>query len=156
MTARSAAHTSFVLERRFQASRSRVYRAWSDPEARKRWSDCHAEVGTIEHILDFRPGGRETHRAILPGGALQRIDKTFLEIVPDARIIFAYAMEAGGRHLSASLVTVEFEDEGAGTLLRLTEQLAYLDGHDDLQERIKGTAEGLDRLMLEVEDLPAA
>ena len=106
--------------------------------------------------MDFRPGGREIHRAILPDGAVQRIEKVFLEIVPDARIIFAYAMEAGGRSLSASLVTTEFRADGSGTLLRLTEQLAYLDGHDDIEERIRGTAEGLDRLLLEVEDLPVA
>lgn len=156
MIDRSAAHTSFVLERRFTASPARVFRAWSDPAAKQRWSDCHAEVGTIEYSMDFRAGGREIHRAMLPSGALQRIERVFLEIVPDARIIFAYAMEAGARTLSASLVTTEFVGEGGGTRLRLTEQLAYLDGHDDIEERIRGTAEGLDRLRLEVEDLTAA
>lgn len=150
MTSRSAAHTSFVLERRLKASPARVFQAWADPDAKKRWNDCHAEVGTQEYTIDFRVGGHEIHRAILPDGRPQFIDKTFLEIVPDARIIFAYFMEAGGRPLSASLVTVEFHPDGAGTLMQLTEQLAYLDGHDDLAERIAGTSEGLDRLELEV------
>src|SRR5262249_33209351 len=100
--------------------------------------------------MDFRPGGREIHRATLPDGKQQLIEKTFLEIVPDARIIFAYAIEADGRFLSASLVTAEFHRDGSGTLLKLTEQLAYLDGHMDLDERIRGTSEGLDRLALEL------
>ncbi|PSJ37711.1 SRPBCC domain-containing protein [Allosphingosinicella deserti] len=113
MIERSATHGSFVLERRFTASRARVFRAWSDPVAKKRWSDCHADGGTTDYSMDFRPGGREIHRAILPGGAVQQIEKVFLEIVPDARIIFAYAMEAGGRSLSASLVTTEFHDDGS-------------------------------------------
>ena len=39
---------------------------------------------------------------------------------------------------------------GPDTRLRLTEQLAYLDGRYDLGERICGTGEGLDRLVLEV------
>ena len=151
---RSAAHTSFVLDRRFAAAPARVFQAWADPDARRRWSDCHAEVGTIEYQLDFRAGARELHRAVLPDGREQRIERFFLEIVPDARIIFAYAMEAGGRSLSASLVTVELHADGSGTRLRLTEQLAYLDGHDDLAERRRGTEEGLDRLALEVEDSP--
>jgi uncharacterized protein YndB with AHSA1/START domain len=154
MTARSAAHTSFVLERRLKAAPARVFAAWADIDAKRRWADCHAEVGTIEYTMDFCVGGHEIHRATLPDGREQRVDKVFLEIVPDARIIFAYAMAAAGCSLSASLVTVEFQPDGAGTRLLLTEQLAYLDGHHDLDQRIEGTAEGLDRLVLEVDHLP--
>jgi uncharacterized protein YndB with AHSA1/START domain len=150
MTRRSAEHTSFVLERRFAAPPARVFKAWADPKAKQRWSDCHADGGTTEYSMDFRPGGREIHRAVLPNGKLQLIEKTFLEIVPDARIIFAYGIEADGRYLSASLVTAEFHPDESGTLLKLTEQLAYLDGHTDLDERIRGTREGLDRLALEL------
>jgi hypothetical protein len=64
-------------------------------------------------------------------------------------------MEAGGCHLSASLCTMEFHLDGSGTHLRLTEQLAYLDGRYDLGERICRTGEGPQptrawRLVLEV------
>lgn len=151
MTARSAEHTSFVLERRLKAAPARVFAAWADIDAKRRWADCHAEVGTLSYTMDFRVGGHELHRAILPDGREQTVDKVFLEIVEAARIIFAYAMEAGGRSLSASLVTVEFHADGAGTRMTLTEQLAYLDGNMDLDQRIEGTAEGLDRLVAEVD-----
>ncbi len=154
---RSASHTDFVLDRRFKASPARVFRAWADPDAKQRWSDCHAEMGTTEYSLDFRPGGQELYRATLADGTHMTVDKTFLEIVPDARIIFAYAMAANGKSLSASLVTVEFHRDGDGTRLILTEQLAYLDGHKDRDERRRGTDEGLDRLELELaESLPKA
>jgi len=147
---RSVTHTDFVLERRYKASPARVFHAWADPDAKRRWSDCHAETGATEYSLDFRPGGHEVYRATLPDGTRLTVDKTFLEIVPDARIIFAYAMAANGRPLSASLVTVEFHRDGDGTRQVLTEQLAYLDGHKDRDERRRGTEEGLDRLELEL------
>jgi len=152
---RSASHTDFVLDRRFKAAPARVFHAWADPDAKQRWSDCHTETGTTEYSLDFRPGGQELYRATLADGTRMTVDKTFLEIVPDARIIFAYAMAADGRSLSASLVTVEFHRDGEGTRLILTEQLAYLDGHEDRDERRRGTEEGLDRLELELMDGPA-
>jgi uncharacterized protein YndB with AHSA1/START domain len=147
----AAVHTSFVLDRRLKAAPARVFAAWADIDAKRRWADCHAEVGTIAYTMDFRVGGHELHRATLPDGREQTVDKVFLEIVPDARIIFAYAMDAAGQSLSASLVTVEFLADGSGTHMKLTEQLAYLDGHMDLDQRIEGTAEGLDRLVAEVE-----
>ena len=147
----SAAHTSFVLERHFKASAARVFAAWADPATKLRWTDCHADTGTTEFCMDFRPGGRETYRSRLPDGRLLAVDKVFLDIVADARIVFAYAMAAAGKALSASLVTVELADTANGSTLKLTEQLAYLDGHHDLEQRRRGTEEGLDRLLLEVD-----
>ncbi|KQV92373.1 SRPBCC family protein [Pelomonas sp. Root1237] len=151
MTTTPAAHTSFVLERRFKASATRVFAAWADPATKQRWSDCHAEMNATEFSMDFRPGGQEIYRSALPDGTQLAVDKVFLDIVPQARIVFAYSMAADGRALSASLVTVEFSNSPAGSTLKLTEQLAYLDGHQDLEQRRRGTEEGLDRLLLEVD-----
>ena len=147
---RSAAHTQFVIERGFAAAPARVFHAWADAQAKRRWNDCHPD--SSEFSLDFRVGGHELHRATLPDGRPQVVDKVFLEIVPDARLLFAYTIEAGGQMLSASLVTVEFHaTDVGGTRLVLTEQLAYLDGHHDLAQRRHGTAEGLDRLVAQVD-----
>lgn len=151
MTRTPAAHTSFVLERRFKASAARVFAAWADPATKQRWSDCHAETGATEFRMDFRPGGQEIYRSAMADGTQLAVDKVFLDIVPQARIVFAYSMAADGRALSASLVTVEFANSPAGSTLKLTEQLAYLDGHQDLEQRRRGTEEGLDRLLLEVD-----
>lgn len=151
MTATSAAHTSFVLDRRFKASAARVFAAWADPATKLRWSDCHAETNAAEFSMDFRPGGFELYRSRLPDGTQLAVDKVFLDIVPNARIVFAYSMAANGKAFSASLVTVEFSDTPGGSTLKLTEQLAYLDGHMDIEQRRRGTEEGLDRLLLEVD-----
>lgn len=151
MTATSATHTSFVLERSFKASAARVFAAWADPATKLRWNDCHAATNATEFSMDFRPGGCEIYRSQLPDGTRLTVDKVFLDIVTNARIVFAYSMAANGKALSASLVTVEFADTAAGSTIKLTEQLAYLDGHMDIEQRRRGTEEGLDRLLLEVD-----
>ena len=121
------------------------------PKRAARRHRLEAETQAPEFSMDFRPGGQETYRSALPDGTRLAVDKVFLDIVPDARIVFAYSMAANGRALSASLVTVEFADAAGGSMLKLTEQLAYLDGHTDIEQRRRGTEEGLDRLLLEVE-----
>ena len=47
---------------------------------------------------------------------------------------------------SISIATIEFEPEGDGTTLRLTEQGAFLDGTDSVASREQGTRELLDAL----------
>jgi uncharacterized protein YndB with AHSA1/START domain len=142
-------HTDFVIERELDATPEAVFNAWADPEARRRWSDCHAEY-TTEYRLDFRPLGRETHHVTFPDGRVQKIEKVFFDIVDARRIIFAYDIRIDGRRLSASLVTVEFFASQRGTRMVYTEQLVYLDGHEDRAVRLRGTEEGLDRLSQEL------
>jgi len=142
-----ATHTQFVIEREFAAPPGAVFQAWADPEAKRLWSDCHAEH-TTHYSLDFRVHGHESHHVAHPGGPLQQVEKLFFDIVADRRIVFAYDIRVGGRVLSVSLVTVEFSASRSGTRMVYTEQLTYVDGHDDLAQRRHGTEERLDRLGL--------
>ena len=145
MTYTPSTHTDFVIEREFAATPEAVFQAWADPQAKRRWSDCHAE-NTTEYRLDFRPLGRETHQVVYPDGRVQQIEKVFFDIVAARRIVFAYDIRLDGRPLSVSLVTVEFFASRHGTRMVYTEQLAYLDGHEDRAQRLRGTEESLDRL----------
>jgi len=149
MTDRKAAHTSFTITRDLPAPPAAVFRAWSDPVARRRWTECHPSM-TREHSLDFRPGGVELNRITAPDGAVFLVEARFIEILPDQRIIYAYDYRVGDRRTSASLVTVEFAPAGRGTRMLFTEQVAFLDGHDEREERIEGTDEGFDRLELDL------
>lgn len=150
-----AQHTHFVIERDYAAAPMAVFRAWADTDAKRLWSDCHADH-TTHFSLDFRLYGRESHHVALPGGAHQRIEKVFLDIVPERRIVFAYDIRVDDRALSVSLVTVEFTATRRGTRMTYTEQLAYLEGHEDLAQRRQGTEEGLDRLGLSLHPRSAA
>lgn len=141
----SAVPTSFVITRDFAVAPQAVFLAWADPEAKRSWSDCHAEH-TTHYSLDFRVYGRESHRVVHPDNKVQNIEKVFFDIVPAQRIIFSYDITVDERRLSVSLVTVDFIATSNGTHMVYTEQLVYLDGHDDKEQRIRGTEEGLDRL----------
>jgi uncharacterized protein YndB with AHSA1/START domain len=137
--------TDFVIEREFAATPNAVFQAWADPQAKQRWSDCHAEH-TTEYHLDFRPFGHETHKVVYPDGRVQQVEKVFFDIVAARRIVFAYDIQLDARRLSVSLVTVEFFASPRGTRMVYIEQLAYLDGHEDRAQRLRGTEESLDRL----------
>lgn len=118
----------------------------ADPQAKRRWSDCHPEHIT-EYRLDFQPLGHETYHFVFPDGRVEHIEKVFFDIVPARRIVFAYEIRIDARLLSVSLVTVEFfANTRRGTRMIYTEQLAYVDGHDDREQRRRGTEEALDRL----------
>lgn len=77
-------------------------------------------------------------------------DSLFLDIVPNARIVFAYSMTIGGSPLSSSLATVELSARGPETTLRFTEHTAFLDGNDGSAARREGSIELLEALAREL------
>jgi uncharacterized protein YndB with AHSA1/START domain len=143
MTARSSHHATFTIERTYPAPPSRVFAAWSSREAKSQWFGM-PDDGSYQ--LDFRVGGRESNRGGPPGGLVYTYDAEYLDIVPDERIIYSYAMNAGENRISASVTTVEFALDGDGTKLIFTEQGVYLDGHDTPDLRQGGTKELLSAL----------
>ena len=70
--------------------------------------------------------------------------------MPDARIVFAYSMARGETKISASLTTVELVPDGEGTRLLFTEQIALLDGGDNVKDREQGWQGLLDKLGAEL------
>jgi uncharacterized protein YndB with AHSA1/START domain len=143
MTERSVTHATFTIERTYQASPARVFTAWSQREAKARWSSCHEGA---HHEMDFRVGGQEIYRGGPPGGPIYTNNTRYQDIVPDQRIVFTYEMRCDDTRISVSVVTVEFKPSGAGTRMIFTEQGAFLDGHDTPAQREHGTKIGLDNL----------
>lgn len=150
MSHRSVVHADFTIARRYDASPARVFAAFADPVAKRRWSTCHDEGGLGEYSLDFREGGVETMRGAPAPGGVYAMRAVYHEIVPEQRIVYSYEMLRDDIRLSVSLVTLEFRGEGAGTRLVFTEQSAFLDGQDTPQAREQGTGIGFDRLAEEL------
>lgn len=146
----SVRHDTLVLERDYAASPERVFAAWADPEARKRWS---VPDGTgLEFIhTDFRTGGTDVFRCGAIGNLEWHGDAQYMEIVPDRRVISAERMSLHGVRASVNLLTAEFKPKEAGTHLLVTIQIAALDGSDMLEGFRDGWREILGKLAHEVE-----
>ena len=130
MTERSVEHSTIVLERTYDASPHRVFAAWSDKEALLRWGNPGEGWVTGMDRFDFRVGGSSTSWFGPEGGDRFVSETVYLDIVPGERIVSAGDMAAGGTRVFVGMLTVEFHAAGRGCRMIMTEQGAFLDGHD--------------------------
>ena len=146
MTERNITHGTFSLERTYDAAPARVYAAFATLEGRAAWFAGGDGYTLVERIFDFREGGHERATGRWESGTVSRFDAIYFDIVPEARIVYAYEMHLDDTKISVSLATIEFKPAGAGTRLLLTETGAFLDGYDDAGSREHGTNFLMDRL----------
>ena len=143
---RSTVHSTFTLERTYEAAPARVWQTWADPAEKRRWFGP-PEPAKAEHELEFRVGGLECMSVQMPDGALYRFIARFQDIVEGERFVHTYEMYLGDARISVSVATIVFEAaDGGGTKLTMTEQGVFLDGLDDPAEREHGTGELLNAL----------
>jgi uncharacterized protein YndB with AHSA1/START domain len=148
---RFTTHGTFVIERTYDASPARVFRAWADPSAKARWFVGPADWQLLERAIDFRVGGQERLSGRKGSGIISTFDGVYHDIVPDQRIIYSYDMHLDQKHISVSLASVELTPVGTGTRLVFTEQAAFLDGYDDAGSREGGTRALLEKLGAELQ-----
>lgn len=146
MTRRSVVHGTFVIDRRYPHAPAKVFRAFADPALKDRWFDVPPGWERTARTMDFRVGGKETSVGGPKGGQVHAFHATYMNIVPDARIVYSYDMDLDGVPISASLAVIEFMADGSGTRLKLTEHGAYLDGYDDAGSREHGTNALIDQM----------
>lgn len=145
MSDRSTTHATFSVERTYDAPPARVWRAWTDPEEKRRWFGPR-ELARPDYAFDFRVGGVERMTVQTPDGTPYTFDALYQDVVEGERFVHTYAMYRGEQRISVSVATVELEPDGAGTKLTLTEQGVFLDGLDTPAEREHGTRELLETL----------
>ncbi len=137
-------HSTFTLERRYPATVERVFQAWANPEARRRWMAQGAE-----HSQDFVVGGLETVKGFDGEGRVLTYAAHYAEIVPNERILTTSTLHTEDRLSTVSVTSVEFRAEDADTWLVLTEHGIYLSGQEQPEWREHGTAQQLDTLAAE-------
>jgi uncharacterized protein YndB with AHSA1/START domain len=120
------------LSRTFAASPERVFRAWTEPEALRRWLSpgTHETAGAE---VDLRVGG--TYRVAmrrLADGVTKYVTGTYREIRAPERLAFTWRWEDEPSD-GETLVTVELRDLGGATEMVLTHERfaseASRDGH---------------------------
>ncbi|WP_332691945.1 SRPBCC family protein [Bosea sp. (in: a-proteobacteria)] len=150
MTERSVIHATVTVERVFRASPARVFAAWSSAEALSRWMSPVEDWQASYDHFDFRIGGGDRLRFGPPEGEAYVTESRFLDIVPDVRIISAGSMSTAGTRVTAGVLTVEFKAAASGCRMTLTEQTAFLDGHERPEDHEAGWQEILNKLAVEL------
>lgn len=144
-------HHTIAVTHRYDAEPRRVFNAWRDAEALARWyvpGDATWGSRIVEH--DFRIGGRK-HLTFGPkGGPRYSEDCRYEDIVDGRRICFSMTIANEDVRVSTSMVTVEFFASRGGTDLRVTDQVAILDGRDKPEDRDRGWRETLGKLPAEL------
>jgi uncharacterized protein YndB with AHSA1/START domain len=132
MEQRLAERPSLNLQRHYPVAPEKVWRAWTDPEAVKRWWGPMPGEPVSVAELDVRVGGR--FRIVFggPEGKDNECAGTYKEVVPNRKLVFTWSWPNTTPD-RISVVTIELVRSGSGTdLLFRHEQLfdeAARDGH---------------------------
>ncbi|MET3853675.1 SRPBCC family protein [Rhizobium sp. OAE497] len=156
MSEYSTVHSTFSVERTYQASPARVFAAWSDPKARLQWEAIGDNFTTTYTQNDFRVGGRDVSKFDFGKSDQYVADARYEDIVKDRRIVYAYTMSHNERRISSSLTTISLTPVAEGTHVVLTEQITILDGGDKVEYRQAGIAGQLDQLGVFLAGRPVA
>src|SRR5580704_15292682 len=143
---RSVVHATFCIERTYPSSPAQLFKALTDPAAKAKWFTGGSGYTLLARAMDARPGGREHVKGRLESGVVATFDAVYHDVVADERIVYSYEMHLDDRKISVSLATLEIKRAGTHTRLVMTEQGAFLDGHDDAGSREHGSNFLLDAL----------
>jgi uncharacterized protein YndB with AHSA1/START domain len=115
--AESTADREVIIEREFDVPARFLFEAWSKPEHLRKWFGPVGWPVTLCE-MDFRTGGR--FRIAMTGSSgVQNtpFGGTYLEIVPNRKIVYDNAFEEPGAE--KMVVTVTFDEKGGKTKLTM-------------------------------------
>lgn len=135
-----------VSARTFEAPRSRVFRAFTDPDVLARWWGPAGFTSTFREF-DLRPGGAWRFAMRAPDGSTFDLEKRFLEVVPEERIVLRHVDPAHGFRME-----MDFGAAEEGT--RLVWRMRF--DHPEEAERVRAAVlaaneQNFDRLAAELE-----
>ena len=107
---------SLTLKRHYPVAPEKVWRAWTEPEAIKRWWGPGGNDPVSLAELDVRVGGR--FRIVFggPEGREHECAGIYREVVPNRKLVFTWCWPNSTPE-RVSLVTIEFRQAAGGTEL---------------------------------------
>ncbi|MBL6929656.1 MAG: SRPBCC domain-containing protein [Rhodospirillales bacterium] len=130
-TIEALAVPNLTISRTFAADRTRVFKAFTDPDVLKEWFGPEG-FSVPSATVDFRVGGKYRITMRSPEETDHTVIGVYREIDEPSRLVFTWAWETGDMPDADTLVTLEFADDGAGTAMTLTHE-GFL--NEDLRER---------------------
>ncbi|HET7471604.1 MAG TPA: SRPBCC domain-containing protein [Candidatus Limnocylindrales bacterium] len=106
-----------VFERTFDAPRSLVWRAFTDPELVPRWWGKHGTTTTIEE-MDVRPGGRWRYVSTAPDRDDVAFYGEYLAVDPPAGFSWTFLFDVQGMGPQGGPEDHTFTEVDGGTLVR--------------------------------------
>jgi uncharacterized protein YndB with AHSA1/START domain len=146
MTPHSTQHSTVVFGRIFNAPLARVYAAFSDPKERARVGGAAQKSVFKLDRMDFRIGGSDDFEFGARGVPRFRCRSVYLDIVPFARIVTSDIIYEQDIRRSVVVTTLELKPAGHRTQVKITAQLVWLDGADEIDDLNMRHASLLDNL----------
>jgi len=140
---------SLTLARSYPVAPEKVWRAWTDPEAIRRWWGPGNEPVSLAE-LDVRVGGR--FRIVFggPDGKAHECAGVYREVVSNRKLVFTWAWPNSTPERE-SLVTITLRAAGKGTeLVFLHEQLFDETVRDSHKRGWSGALDKLERFLQDI------
>ena len=135
---------SLIISRTFDASRERVWNAWTDPDEIERWL-CPEGFTVAFAEGDVRPGGAWRSGMRSPDGDVLVVCGEYREVVEPERLVFTHAWEdSDGQPRNETVVTVTLAVDVDRTALTFRQEgLASVESREANEEGWNGVLEHL-------------
>ncbi|WP_152394537.1 SRPBCC family protein [Paenibacillus guangzhouensis] len=105
-----------TLHRVYNASKDKVFQAWTKVEQLKQWWGITGFTTTVER-MDVVVGGMYRFQMASPHGTIHILEGRYVDIVPNERLSFTWKWVNEGDNPEETLVTIDFIDKDGKTEL---------------------------------------
>lgn len=142
-------HETLSFEHHYSVHPARVFAAWADDDSRARW--CGLSEGGPARMdrMEFHAGGSDIIGGASKSDAHISIERRFIEIRENERIVFCETVHDDRRPLGAALATVSLRGRGGFCVLSLTLQITSFCGPGFIEACREQHRSALHRLGLE-------